>query len=263
MPRRPFLLKSGRGDCSSKRAEQGWLWVDCTQARTQNPDVCFKARYVCDFFKFKNNESDEEEARSFDPELYDPLAATIQRCYRRYRRRMNRRVFLCAKMAMQWRGRRKLKLRRKRNAHLVRSRKEADRLFVQRLESLCRETVREWRKAALAIKKAKRTWKVGLAYLVIRHGLNGWYKARARKNRLKKHIEDNGEPEVQGALAVFLADGDWARCVGALDACLRRYDASEVSHGGYCNAIAGFVRGTRLELADPDLQPLPAVWYVP
>lgn len=212
----------------------------------------FKARCVLDFFRLQMVEP-EEEQRSYDPELYDPLAVSIQRCYREYRKAAIRRNWICLKLAARWRAKYKLKKRKQKIAAIIAARKRANELYRRKNTTYMKTVLREWRRRAGDVRNAKQTWKRGMAILVIRNGLKGWYRAKRYKGACAAHVRSVGEAEVQGALVYFLADGDWGRCVEALDKVLRR--AADVTDGvmGYCPFLKKCVVGTRLEIADPSL----------
>ena len=128
----------------------------------------------------------------------------------------------------------------------------ANELYKRKNTRFMREVTREWRRRAVDVARAKETWKRGMAILVIKNGVKGWYRARARKDDIARIIRSCGEPEVQGALVYFLAGGDWGHMVESLDKALRR--AGRVPGlAGYCPALKALIRGTRLEVADPSV----------
>ena len=61
-----------------------------------------------------------------------------------------------------------------------------------------REVVLEWKRRAGDVFAAKQTWKRGMAILVIRNGLRGWYRAKAYKA-----AEDGDYEEVHALQELF------------------------------------------------------------
>ena len=178
--------------------------------------MCFKARFVSGFFKTEEVYVSEDE-ESFEPELYDPVVATIQRCWRRYRKRMIKRYFYAARLAMLWRARRNLKIRKARAAQLRYGRKESSRRFVRCVRRFLSRKLREWRQASIEVKRAKWNLRRAQALIAIAKGLKGYYAKRERKQELASSLRVSGAPEVQGAVATFLVDDDWPKCLATLD----------------------------------------------
>ncbi|KAK7235672.1 hypothetical protein SO694_000661104 [Aureococcus anophagefferens] len=219
-------------------------------------DLGLKGRFIVDFFRFHKTDDEESLASyNFKPELYDPLAFCIQKAYRNYRAHAIRVNWICLRLAARWRAKYKLKKRRQRLEALRKARLAANELYKRKNTRFVAEVVREWRRRALDVARAKETWKRGMAILVIKNGLKGWYVARTYKNDdVARHLRSAGEPEVQGALVYFLADGDWGRLVESLDKVLRRAGAVPDGTSGFCPFLKSRVVGTRLELADPSLE---------
>ncbi|KAH8070379.1 hypothetical protein JL721_5148 [Aureococcus anophagefferens] len=186
--------------------------------RSSQGDLGLKGRFIVDFFRFHKTDDEESLASyNFKPELYDPLAFCIQKAYRNYRAHAIRVNWICLRLAARWRAKYKLKKRRQRLEALRKARLAANELYKRKNTRFVAEVVREWRRRALDVARAKETWKRGMAILVIKNGLKGWYVARTYKNDVARHLRSAGEPEVQGALVYFLADGDWGRLVESLD----------------------------------------------
>ena len=53
--------------------------------------------------------------------------------------------------------------------------------------------------------------------IAIAKGLKGYYAKRQRKQQLAASLRVSGAPEVQGAVATFLVDDDWPKCLSRLD----------------------------------------------
>ena len=198
---------------AAKRIQRTWRGY---KARKETGDVCFKARFVSGFFKTEEVYVSEDE-ESFEPELYDPVVATIQRCWRRYRKRMMKRYFYAARLAMLWRARRNLKIRKARAAFLRYGRKESSRRFVRCVRRFLSRKLREWRRASIEVKRAKWNLRRAQALIAISRGLKGYYAKRTRKQELASSLRVSGAPEVQGAVATFLVDDDWPKCLATLD----------------------------------------------
>jgi hypothetical protein len=198
---------------AAKRIQRTWRGY---RARKETGDVCFKARFVSGFFKTEEVYVSEDE-ESFEPELYDPVVATIQRCWRRYRKRMLKRYFYAARLAMLWRARRNLKIRKARAAQLRYGRKESSRRFVRCVRRFLSRKLREWRQASIEVKRAKWNLRRAQALIAIAKGLKGYYAKRQRKQELASSLRVSGAPEVQGAVATFLVDDDWPKCLATLD----------------------------------------------
>ena len=198
---------------AAKRIQRTWRGY---RARKETGDVCFKARFVSGFFKTEEVYVSEDE-ESFEPELYDPVVATIQRCWRRYRKRMIKRYFYAARLAMLWRARRNLKIRKARGAQLRYGRKESSRRFVKCVRRFLSRKLREWRQASIEVKRAKWNLRRAQALIAIAKGLKGYYAKRERKQELASSLRVSGAPEVQGAVATFLVDDDWPKCLATLD----------------------------------------------
>ncbi len=198
---------------AAKRIQRTWRGY---KARKETGDVCFKARFVTGFFKTEEVYVSEDE-ESFEPELYDPVVATIQRCWRRYRKRMMKRYFYAARLAMLWRARRNLKIRKARAAQLRYGRKESSRRFVRCVRRFLSRKLREWRQASIEVKRAKWNLRRAQALIAISKGLKGYYAKRQRKQELAASLRVSGAPEVQGAVATFLVDDDWPKCLATLD----------------------------------------------
>jgi len=196
-----------------KRIQRTWRGY---RARKETGDVCFKARFVTGFFKTEEVYVSEDE-ESFEPELYDPVVATIQRSWRRYRKRMIKRYFYAARLAMLWRARRNLKIRKARAAQLRYGRKESSRRFVRCVRRFLSRKLREWRQASIEVKRAKWNLRRAQALIAIAKGLKGYYAKRRRKQELASSLRVSGAPEVQGAVATFLVDDDWPKCLATLD----------------------------------------------
>ncbi|CAH0376263.1 unnamed protein product [Pelagomonas calceolata] len=198
---------------AAKRIQRTWRGY---KARKETGDVCFKARFVTGFFKTEEVYVSEDE-ESFEPELYDPVCATIQRAWRRYRKRMLKRYFYAARLAMLWRARRNLKIRKARAAQLRYGRKESSRRFVKCVRRFLSRKLREWRQASIEVKRAKWNLRRAQALIAIAKGLKGYYAKRQRKQQLAASLRVSGAPEVQGAVATFLVDDDWPKCLATLD----------------------------------------------
>ena len=198
---------------AAKRIQRTWRGY---RARKETGDVCFKARFVTGFFKTEEVYVSEDE-ESFEPELYDPVVATIQRAWRRYRKRMIKRYFYAARLAMLWRARRNLKIRKARAAQLRYGRKESSRRFVRCVRRFLSRKLREWRQASIEVKRAKWNLRRAQALIAIAKGLKGYYAKRRRKQELASLLRVSGAPEVQGAVATFLVDDDWPKCLATLD----------------------------------------------
>ena len=77
--------------------------------------------------------------------------------------------------------------------------------------------LREWRLAAIEVKRAKWNLRRAQALIAISKGLKGYYAKRQRKQQLAASLRVSGAPEVQGAVATFLVDDDWPKCLSTLD----------------------------------------------
>jgi len=120
-------------------------------------------------------------------------------------------------LAMLWRARRNLKIRKARAAQLRYGRKESSRRFVRCVRRFLSRKLREWRLAAIDVKRAKWNLRRAQALIAIAKGLKGYYAKRQRKQELAASLRVGGAPEVQGAVATFLVDDDWPKCLATLD----------------------------------------------
>ena len=216
--------------------------------RRRTGDACFKARFVTGFFQTNDVESEEDE-ESFDPELYDRVCATIQRAWKRYRVRMRRRYFYAARLAMLWRARRNLRLRKEKAAFLKKGRKESSKRFVRCVRRFLSRKLGEWRVAASERRRAKWNLRRAQAFIAIKRGLEGYYRNRARKERVINSLRQSGAPEVQGAVATFLVDNDWPRCIDALHGGL--HDSDDEADDDEDDADV--VEGTRFAACAPSV----------
>ena len=130
---------------------------------------------------------------------------------------MLKRYFYAARLAMLWRARRNLKIRKARAAQLRYGRKESSRRFVRCVRRFLSRKLREWRLAAIEVKRAKWNLRRAQALIAISKGLKGYYAKRQRKQQLAASLRVSGAPEVQGAVATFLVDDDWPKCLSRLD----------------------------------------------
>ena len=122
---------------------------------------------------------------------------------------MLKRYFYAARLAMLWRARRNLKIRKARAAQLRYGRKESSRRFVRCVRRFLSRKLREWRQTSIEVKRAKWNLRRAQALIAIAKGLKGYYAKRQRKQELAASLRVAAP--VRGPVATFLVDDDRPR----------------------------------------------------